>query len=142
MTTVSQPIPQGFYKAAVRHGDTIYVSGMTPRQDGKMIYAGVVAASSDRAECKDAVELATKNALSAIEAKLEQGEIIGLFSQMLVYINSEPGFGEHAKVADHASRLLAQRYGDDAIGSRAAVGVSSLPSNAMVEVIVTAEVAR
>lgn len=42
--------------------------------------------------------------------------------------------------ADYASDVLIENLGANCIGSRAAIGVASLPSNAPVEVVLTAKV--
>jgi enamine deaminase RidA (YjgF/YER057c/UK114 family) len=59
---------------------------------------------------------------------------------MNVYLNAEEGFTAHAKIADFASELLIEKLGAGCIGSRAAIGVASLPSNASVEISMIAKV--
>ena len=51
-----------------------------------------------------------------------------------------PGFPDSPKVIDGASDLLVQVFGDAARHVRAAIGVSGLPRNALVEVQMTVEV--
>lgn len=36
------PIPQGKYKPAVRHGDLIFTAGMTPRKNGVLLMSGKI----------------------------------------------------------------------------------------------------
>ena len=50
-----------------------------------------------------------------------------------VYVASAEGFGEQPAVANGASDLLHEVFGDDGIGARAAVGVAELPLGASVE---------
>jgi cytochrome b len=86
------------------------------------------------------VRLATFNALNAAQACLNEGEKIALILIMNVYLNAEEGFTAHAKIADFASELLIEKLGAGCIGSRAAIGVASLPSNASVEISMIAKV--
>ena len=51
-----------------------------------------------------------------------------------VRINGEAGFSSHAKLADFASEYLVEELGEAGIGSRAAIGIASLPGEAPVEV--------
>ena len=36
------PIPQGKYKPAVRHGGLIFTAGMTPRKNGVLLMSGKI----------------------------------------------------------------------------------------------------
>ena len=137
---LQQPIPQGRYLPAVRHSDLIYTSGMTPRKAGKLLYSGQIRANDAIESHKDAVRLATLNALGAAQACLEEGETISVILQLNIFLNAEQGFTAHAKVADFASDVLIENLGSNCIGSRAAIGVASLPSNAPVEITLTAKV--
>jgi len=129
-----QPIPQGKYLPAVRHADLIYTSGMTPRKAGNLIYTGKIRASDPLESHKDAVRLATTNALAAAQACLKQNEKISIILQLNIFLNAEQEFTAHAKIADYASEVLIEYLGDSSIGSRVAIGVASLPSDAPVEV--------
>lgn len=135
-----QPIPQGKYLPAVRNTDVIYTSGMTPRKAGVLIYAGKIKADDAIDAHRDAVRLATKNALNAAQSLLKEGEKIAFILQLNVYLNAEDHFTAHAKIADFASEALIETLGSACIGARAAVGVSSLPSNATVEITLVCKV--
>jgi enamine deaminase RidA (YjgF/YER057c/UK114 family) len=137
---LEQPVPQGNYRPAVRHGDVIYTSGMTPRRGGVLEYAGIMRADAPVESHRDAVRLATLNALTAAQACLSPGERIGVVVQLSVFLNTEPTFTTHSRVADFASEMLIEQLGSHCIGSRAAIGVSSLPANAPVEITMVATV--
>lgn len=139
MTTPDdQPVPQGNYRAAVRHADVIRTSGMTPRKNGELLYSGKILAGDPPAIHRPAVELATINALAAARSCLTPGEEIAAILQLTVFLNTGPGFARHSAVADYASDILMKTLGPSAIGSRAAVGVASLPGGAPVEVTLVA----
>ncbi|MCB2218576.1 RidA family protein [Desulfofustis glycolicus] len=136
-----QPIPQGTYVPAARHADLIYTSGMTPRKTGKLLYSGRISASDPPESHRDAVCLATFNALLAARACLQDGEKLSVILRLTVFINAEPEFTAHSKIADYASETLIEHLGPGSIGSRAAVGVASLPANAPVEITLIGSVA-
>lgn len=138
----SQPVPQGAYRAATRHGDLIFSSGMTPRRGGVLIHAGRMRAADPVDTHRDAVVLATLNALTAARGCLVEGERIAVVLQLTVFLNSEPEFSAHSRVADFSSETLIAQLGPDCIGSRAAVGVASLPAQAPVEITIVASVVR
>ncbi|GGD04483.1 RidA family protein [Hyunsoonleella pacifica] len=135
-----RPIPQGKYLAAVRHENIIYTSGMTPRKSGKLLYSGKIKTDSALESHRDAIELAALNALGAAQNCLEVGEKISVVLQMSVFLNTEENFLLHAKVADFASEILIDFLGIKSIGTRAAIGVASLPSNAPVEITLVCKV--
>jgi len=135
-----QPIPQGKYKAAVRNADLIYTSGMTPRKAGKLIYSGQIKTKDPLESHTDAVRLATLNALTAAQACLGENEKISIILQLNVFLNTEESFTAHARIADFSSDVLIENLGLNCIGSRAAIGVASLPSNAPVEITLIARV--
>lgn len=134
----STPVPQGLYKIAVRNGDAVQTSGMTPRRGNKLLHAGVILKTDDPQQHREAVHIATANAVSAMQSCLEVDERVHLIAQLVVYIAAEPGFTMHAEIADHASNYLLDAFGEKSIGTRAAIGVASLPSNAPVEIVLTA----
>ena len=125
---MEQPIPQGRYLPAVRHADLIYTSGMTPRKAGILIYSGKIRASDPIESHRDAVRLATLNALVAEQACLKEGEKISVILQLNILLNTEPEFTAHPKIADYASETLIEHLGPGSIGSCAAIGVASLQS--------------
>lgn len=135
-----QPIPQGKYFPAVRHADLIYTSGMTPRKAGTLMYTGKIRNSDPIEAYRGAVRLATLNALLAAQACLRNGEKISVILQLNVFLNAEQNFTAHSKLADYASELLVEKMGTGVIGSRAALGVATLPSDAPVEVTLTGSV--
>ena len=140
--TTTQPVPQGAYRAAARHGDLIFSSGMTPRRGGVLVHKGRMRAADPVESHQDAVVMATLNALTAVQACLGEGERIAVVVQLTVFLNSEPEFIAHSKVADFASATLIAQLGPDCIGSRAAIGVASLPAQAPVEITIVASVVR
>lgn len=130
----ANPIPQGKYVPATRGGNIIYTAGMTPRNNGVLIFTGKVKTDEPIETYRDAVRQATSNALTAASNILKENERIDRVLTLSVYVNAEDNFTSHSKLADFASELLFEEIGEAGISSRAAIGVSSLPGNAPVEV--------
>jgi enamine deaminase RidA (YjgF/YER057c/UK114 family) len=70
------------------------------------------------------------------------GSLDAVRSVILVngYVNAVAGFADSPKVINGASDLFVELWGDAGRHVRAAVGVSALPRNALVEVQMTVEV--
>lgn len=134
------PIPQGKYLAAVRDENTIYTSGMTPRKAGELLFSGKIKTNDAIGNYKEAVELAALNAIGAAQNCLNEDEKIGIVLQMSVFLNADEDFKSHAKIADFASETVINYLGVKSVGTRAAIGVASLPSNAPVEITLVCKV--
>ena len=137
----SAPPPQGRYAPASRFGNLIFTSGMTPRQEGVLLFTGHVRVDDPVEDWRAAVTLAARNALAAARGQLAQGERIALVPSLTVFIAAEQGFALHSRLADFASAFLHAELGDIGIGSRAAIGVATLPGNAPVEIQLVVAVA-
>ena len=138
----ANPIPQGMYVPANRFENLIFTAGMTPRNNGVLIKTGKIAISDPIEDYREAVRQAAKNALTAARNKLEEGEHIARILLITVYVNAEEGYSTQAKIADHASEYFCEELGEAGIGSRAAVGVASLPGNAPVEISIICAVGK
>ena len=128
------PIPQGQYVPAVRCGNMVFTAGMTPREDGVLMMQGQVMLSEPPETYRSAARLAASNALAAAVNLLHDCEEVRAALSISVFVNAESGYTEHSKIADFVSAFLCEELGDAGIGSRAAVGVASLPGNAPLEV--------
>lgn len=134
--------PVGAYVPALRHGDLLYLSGQIPLKDGKLAYTGRV--GGDGRSLEDAQAAARLCTLNAIGAAAEQAGGIDHLTRVVkvvVYVASNAGFTDQHKVANGASDLLADLFGEAGRHARAAVGVAELPLNASVEVDVLFAVA-
>ena len=131
---MSNPIPQGKYVIATRHGELIWTAGLTPRVNGVMLHPGKVSGEEDDLTCyRESVAQAAANALAAAKSKLEGGEKIVQILSMTCYIAADAGFTKHARVADMASDYLYDQLGSAAACARVSIGVASLPGDAPVE---------
>jgi enamine deaminase RidA (YjgF/YER057c/UK114 family) len=137
----NNPVPQGNYVPATRFGNLVYTAGMTPRDKGILIHRGKVHADQPADTYKAAVRQAAANALTAARNLLAAEEGIEGIISLTVYLNAEDTFEAHSALADFASQYLYEQLGSAGIGSRAAVGVASLPGGAPVEIQLVAAIA-
>jgi enamine deaminase RidA (YjgF/YER057c/UK114 family) len=135
------PRAQGGYVPAVAHGGLVVTAGMTPRVDGALHHRGQVGTDLSVEEAQEAAAVAAGNALSAALAALGHGQQLDRVLRMTVYVNAAPGFTQHTAVADGASARLTELLGERGAASRAAVGVTSLPGDACVELELTCAIA-
>ncbi|WP_228499011.1 RidA family protein [Nocardioides agariphilus] len=134
------PRPQGAYAPAVVDHGLLLTAGMTPRLDGMLQHCGQVGTGVTLREAQEAAAVAVGNALAAAVSVLGPGQRLGRVLRMTVYVNAAPGFEEHTAVADGASARLHELLGERGVAARAAVGVTSLPGGACVELDLTASV--
>lgn len=138
LNSISSIPPQGHYLPARRHGNLIYVSGMTPRQNGVLLHNGQVTVDAAPETCREAIEVATENAIVAATTQLERGEQIDSVLSLTVYVNAQSGYTRHSQIADFASRHVGRRFPGGALPVRAAIGVASLPGDASIEITLIA----
>ncbi len=133
------PAPAGAYTRAVRSGNLVFVSGQLPLADGTMRYLGPVGEGGMSVEeGYAAARLCALNALGVLAAEgLELDEI--RIVRMTGFVCSVPGFAAQAQVVNSASELMAAVLGEAGVHARVAVGASSLPLDAAVELEVIAE---
>ncbi len=135
--------PVGAYVPALRHGNLVMLSGQIPMKGGQLAYTGKVGEAGGRslAEGQEAARLCALNAVAVAADTAGGVDNLARVLKVVVYVASAAGFSEQHKVANGASELLAEIFGDAGRHARAAVGVSELPLNATVEVDVTFAVA-
>ena len=134
--------PVGAYVPAVRHGDTLMLSGQVPLADGKITHAGKVGAERTVEEAQAAARVCALNAIAAAAGIAGGVDRLTRVLKVVVYVATAPGFTEPHKVANGASELLADIFGEAGKHARAAVGVAELPLGSTVEVDVTFAVAE
>lgn len=139
LPSVAKPV--GSYVPAVRSGSLVMTSGQLPMRDGMVTCVGKVPSETALADAAAAASLAMLNAVAAASEAAGGIDRIQRVLRVGVFVNSSPGFHDQPKVANGASDLLVQIFGEAGRHARAAVGVAELPLNAAVEVELMAEVA-
>lgn len=136
------PAPIGSYIPGTRAGKLILTSGQLPFIDGKLTATGKVGKDLTLEQAGAAARQAGLNALSIAAQTVGGIDKISRILRLAVFVNSAPGFFDQSKVANGASDLMAEIFGEAGRHVRAAIGVSELPMNAAVEVELTAELAN
>jgi enamine deaminase RidA (YjgF/YER057c/UK114 family) len=124
--------------SAIIEGGLAVSAGMTPRIDGELAVRGLVGAEVDLPTARRAAGIAAGNAVTAIAAALGNTRRLRRCLRMTVYVACADGFHDLSAVADGASAVLLDLFGE--LPVRTAIGVRSLPSNAPVEIELTAAV--
>jgi len=134
------PKPLAAYIPALQIGKFVYTSGQLPMKNGVLAAAGKVGKEVSTEEAQNAAHIAVINCLSAIKSVLGSLDKIEQIVKITVFVNSAEGYTDQPVVANGASELLLQIFGEAGKHARSAVGVSELPRNAAVEVELIASV--
>mgnify|MGYP000232908235 CR=1 FL=1 len=124
----------GLYVPARRCGGLIYVSGQLPMKDGRLLASGPVPSRCSLEQAQAAARQCVINALGAVAAIEGTVDRIAGVVRVGAFIASDATFTEQPKVANAASELLLQIFGDAGRHARAAVGTNVLPLDASVEI--------
>lgn len=134
------PAAIGAYIPVIRFGNTVVTSGQLPMQDGALMAVGKVGQDITVEEGVEAARIAVLNCLAQIRTCVDSLDEVTQIIRVEGFINSADGFHAQAQVMNGASRFLAGVFGEAGRHTRIAVGVSELPMNAAVEVVVWAHV--
>jgi enamine deaminase RidA (YjgF/YER057c/UK114 family) len=126
--------PFGSYVPAKRVGNLIYVAGQLPMKDGKLLAVGQVPSRCSIEQAKAAARQCVINALAAVKAIEGSVDRLAGVVRVGAFISSDSNFVEQPKIANGASELLLELFGESGKHVRAAVGVNTLPLDAAVEI--------
>jgi len=126
--------PAANYVPFTRSGDLLFTAGQLPLRDGKLVSTGPVGGGLDIAAGQEAARQCAINILAQARAALGSLDSVARIVKTTVFVASEPGFTQQHLVANGASDLLAEIFGEAGRHARSAVGVASLPLDAPVEV--------
>lgn len=128
------------YVPAVVSGGLAFVAGQVPVVDGQLLHPGLLGGDVSVEQGQEAARQAALQALAALRAAVGSFDRVERIVQVGVFVAATPGFIDHSLVANGASEFLVGAMGEAGSHARAAVGVSSLPLGACVEVTLTAAV--
>lgn len=134
------PKPAGSYIPVVISDQLAFVSGQIPVKDGQIVYQGKVASQQSIENAQNAAKLCIINGLSQLNSQFGTLENLEKIIKISGFVNSDDGFTDQPKVINPASDLLVDIFGDKGKHSRIAVGVSSLPLNATIEIDMIVEI--
>ena len=134
------PEPFGTYVEAVQTGNLLFLSGMLATSGHTATVVGIVGKNLDVKAGREAAYTAALNVLALTKKQLGSLNRVSHVVRLGVYLAATPEFTEHPKVADAASELLREVFGEGTISSRLVFGVASLPLGSPVELEVIVEV--
>ena len=135
------PIPLGAYVESVQTGNLLYLSGVLPVIGHEPKFVGRLGREYNVEQGREAARLATLNVLSVARDHLGSLDKVTRVVKLTVYLATEESFLAQPKVADGASELLRDVFGEDKLPVRMVLGVASLPLGVPVIVEVVFEVA-
>ncbi len=136
--------PAAAYVPFVVSDNTVYVSGQLPFEDGKLSHKGLLGKNVSVEEAQIAARNCAINLIACIKEACS-GNLAKLDKvlHLQVLVASTPDFNEQHLVANGASDLFVEVFGDErGSHTRAAFGTASLPLGAAVEIAGTFKIAK
>jgi enamine deaminase RidA (YjgF/YER057c/UK114 family) len=128
------PKPLGAYVPFVKTGNLVYLSGMLPLKDGKLLMTGRLGEGVTTEGAALCARTAALNALGVLRSSVGSLNMIKQCVKISGFVASAPDFTDQPKVLNGASELMFEVFGEAGRHARVAVGVNILPMNSPVEV--------
>ena len=125
--------PRWAYRPCVRSGNLLFISGQIATEAGRILHPGKLGREVDIASGVEAARGCAISALAIVRNELGSLDNVAQVVKLTVFVASAAGFGEQPTVANGASELLRDIFGEAGLGARSAVGVAELPLGACVE---------
>jgi len=134
------PTPLGSYVEAVQVGNLLFLSGMLPVVEHKAAYVGRVGRELDAETGRVAARIAALNALAALKNHLGTLNRVKRVVRLAVFMATAGDFNADPGVADAASDLLRDVFGEENMAVRSVIGVASLPLGVPIELEATFQI--
>ena len=139
ITLPAPTAPGAVYVPTVQTGNLVFVAGHIARREGKPV-VGRLGAGMATAEGREAARAIAIDIMGTLQAALGDLERVRRIVKLLVLVNSAPTFTEQHLVANGASELLVEIFGERGPHARSAFGVAQIPHGACVEIEMIVEV--
>jgi enamine deaminase RidA (YjgF/YER057c/UK114 family) len=130
--------PAAAFLPFVRTGNLIFVSGHIAKKDGQP-WTGKLGADLSTAQGKEAAKDVAIQLMGTLHAATGDLNKITRIVKLMVLVNSVPSFTEQHLVANGASELFIEIFGDLGKHARSAFGVAQIPLGSCVEIELIAE---
>jgi enamine deaminase RidA (YjgF/YER057c/UK114 family) len=136
------PAPVASYVPFVTAGNLVFISGQVTAAADGLKYVGTVGNELSLEDGRAAARLCALNVIAQLKAALD-GDLdrVKRCVKLGVFVNAIPGFSQHPEIANGASDLVVEIFGEAGRHTRAAVGAGSLPRNVAAEVEAIFEIA-
>jgi enamine deaminase RidA (YjgF/YER057c/UK114 family) len=131
--------PVAAFVSHVGAGNLFFLSGHIAKTDGKP-WIGQLGRDLTTGQGKSAARAIAIDLLGTLHAALGNLERIERIVKLTVLVNSQPAFTEQHLVANGASELLVEVFGEKGRHTRAAYGVAQIPFGSCVEIDLIAEI--
>lgn len=131
--------PVAAFVPFVRSGNLLFLSGHIAKSNGKP-WTGKLGSDLTTEEGKTAARGVAIELLGTLQAALGDLNKLHRILKLMVLVNSAPAFTEQHLVANGASDLLVQVFGDKGSHARCAFGVAQIPFGSCVEIDLVAEI--
>src|ERR1700756_344815 len=127
------PEPFGTYVEAVQTGNLLFLTGMLPTEGRAAKFVGRIGDELDVEAGRKAAHLAALNALAVAREHLGSLDKVTRIVRLGVSVATSGDVRDQPKVADAASELLQDVFGENKNPCRLVFGVASLPLGTPVE---------
>src|SRR5580765_2006260 len=131
--------PLANYVPARRVGNLVYTAGQISGTVEREI-KGKLGAELDIEAGKEAARVSALNCLAALLTVIDSLDSVKQLVRVGVFVNSATDFAQQPMVANGASDLFVEVFGDAGRHARTAVGVNELPAGFAIEVELVAEI--
>ena len=142
LSTFEPPIADGYvpkFAPWVRSGDHIFLSGRLAKT-GDRLLVGKVGADIPLGAAKSAARDIVIELLGVLKTAVGDLDHVSQVARMLVMVNGAAGFNEPHRIADGASELLVEVFGERGRHARSALVAADLPFGAALEIDLVVEV--
>ena len=142
ITLPTPPAPVASYVPYVISGNQVFISGQVTLGPKGLEYVGTVGTELTLEDGKAAARLCAINVIAQLKAACG-GDLdrVKRVVKVTCFVNAVPGYAQHPEIANGASDLFVEVFGDAGKHARAAVGAGSLPRNVATEVEAVIEIA-
>lgn len=130
--------PVAAFVPTVQAGNLVYVSGHIAKREGKPL-AGQLGVNMDTGEGQRAARAIAIDLLGTLHHEIGNLDRVRRIVKLFCLVNSGPSFTEQHLVANGASELFQEIFGEAGKHARSAVGVAQLPLGACVEIDLVVE---
>ena len=131
--------PVAAFVPFTRAGGLVYLSGHIAKKNGTP-WAGQLGLNVTAEQGKEAARAVAIDLIGTLHGAVGNLDRIRRIVKLQVLVNSAPAFTDQHLVANGASELLVQVFGDAGPHARAAFGVAQIPFGSCVEIDLIAEV--
>jgi enamine deaminase RidA (YjgF/YER057c/UK114 family) len=132
--------PAAAYVPFVRSGNQVFLSGHIAKKDGQP-WRGQLGTNVTTEEGKAAARGIAIDLLGTLHAAVGDLNKVARIVKLMVLVNSNPTYTEQHIVANGASELLKEVFGERGPHARSAFGVAQIPFGSCVEIELLAELA-